>query len=812
MSRQTRALDLSGGGMRLALCSGVAVGLMAGLAPAPAVAQGTVEEIVVTARKREEALQDVPLAVTAYTSEQLDRSGITNPISLMGQVPSLTATSPSVGQTTAQFAIRGMQGSDSLLTIDQPIGLYIDGVNIPRPYGVNSSFFDLQRIEVLKGPQGTLYGRNTTGGAINILTRGADHQGLHGFLTAEAGNYSKWALRGAVNVPIMADKLALRLAAQHEERKGYGRSRITGQRFGGDRDIYNVRGSLLFTPVDSIRAEIKADWLQNHTNGVLRVPAIYVGGAATNTQIARELARGTATTPVTAAQLAAAQALGEQIAAMGRADIFTTDTELLQHEDVDVFRVGGTLSADLTEHVLLKSITGYHKLERDQIYDLDGTRFTILEINTRPDPAVATPFTFDPQPLTGAKFFSQEFNLSGDVFDGRVNWLGGVYYSRETGHDRNATVFRPLTSTSPLSVNFTDNRVKNTSWSIYSQNDIKLTERFKITLGARYTEERHFLDAISSRFNPGNGLFTCSFTTAADVSFADRYVRCSVPRDATFDGVSWLASANYDISDDVMVYLKAARGFKGGGWNLRVPTAPAFAPEYARDIELGVKGEYFDRRLRVNLAAYRTRYTNKQESIIIPLGLTPATVVQNAATATIKGVEGEVSAVPVEGLTLRGTFSYLLGRYDKFPGALDVLGRPVDASGEEFSNAGTGDPVKWAYSLSARYAFPLAGGVAGLQADWTWRDKHNLAARLTDPSLTPALVDKYYGEVGLLNLRADYELADNLLIAVFATNALNKHYQRVTLPSVSTGNVQYAATMEPRMVGVQIKKSFGAGE
>jgi iron complex outermembrane receptor protein len=175
-------------------------------------------------------------------------------------------------------------------------------------------------------------------------------------------------------------------------------------------------------------------------------------------------------------------------------------------------------------------------------------------------------------------------------------------------------------------------------------------------------------------------------------------------------------------------------------------------------------------------------------------------------------VEAEISAVPVEGLTLRGTFSYLLGRYDKFPGALDVLGRPVDASGEEFSNAGTGDPIKWAYSVSARYAFPLMGGVAGLQADWTWRAKHDLAARLTDPSLTPALVRKYYGSVGLLNLRADYVFAERTTIAVFATNALNKHYQRATLPSVSTGNVQYATTMEPRMVGLQITHSFGAGE
>jgi len=793
-------------------CGVVLTAALAALPPTPAKAQSAVEEIVVTARKREEALQTVPVAVTAYSGEQLERSGITSPVSLMGQVPSLTVMSPSVGQTTAVFAIRGMQASDSLLTVDQPIGLYIDGVNIPRPYGVNSSFFDLQRIEVLKGPQGTLYGRNTTGGAINIITRGADFQGLHGFVTGEAGNHDKWALRGAVNIPLVDDVLAARLAAQHEERKGYGRSRITGQRFGGDRDIYNVRGSVLFSPTSAFTAELKVDWLRNHTNGVLRVPAVYTGNAATNLQIARELLGGTATTAVTPTQLAAAQALGEQIAALGRADIFTTDTELLQHENVEVFRAGGTISIDLTEHVLLKSITGYHKIERDQVYDLDGTRFTILEINNRPNPAVATPFTFDPQPLTGAEFFSQEFNLSGDLLDERVNWLIGVYYSRETGHDRNDTVFRPLTSTSPLSVNFTDNDVKNTSWSIYSQNDVEITDRLTVTLGARYTEERHFLDAISSRFNPSNGLFTCSFTTAADVTFANRAVRCSVPRDATFDGVSWLASANYEIDDDVMVYLRAARGFKGGGWNLRVPTAPPFAPEYAQDIELGVKGEYFDRRLRANLAAYRTRYTNKQESIIIPLGLTPATVVQNAATATIKGVEGEVSAVPVEGLTLRGTFSYLLGRYDKFPGALDVLGRPVDASGEEFSNAGTGDPVKWAYSLSARYAFPLIGGTAGLQADWTWRDKHNLAARLTDPSLTPALVRKYYGAVGLLNLRADYVFAERTTIAVFATNALNKHYQRATLPSVSTGNVQYATTMEPRMVGLQITHSFGAGE
>jgi len=261
------------------------------------------------------------------------------------------------------------------------------------------------------------------------------------------------------------------------------------------------------------------------------------------------------------------------------------------------------------------------------------------------------------------------------------------------------------------------------------------------------------------------------------------------------------------------VYLKTSKGFKGGGWNLRLPAAPPFAPESARDIELGLKSDLLQNRLRANIAVYRTSYKNKQESIIIPLGLGSATVIQNAASATIKGFEVELTAEPINNLTLRASTAYLYGKYKSFPGALSIAGAVSDATGEKFPNP------PWTYTLSARYQFELAAGKLAMQSDWSWTAGARPSARNIDPALPAALVNDLVGTLqyqngkaalGLLNARISYTLPDTgLEFAVFGTNVLNKQYQFAGIAQPNVGNLQLGATGEPRMWGVQVRKTFG---
>jgi len=252
-------------------------------------AQAQVEEVVVTARKREESLQDVPVAVTALSGGELANKGVQSPRELATTVPGLAVGLSAASATAVVFSIRGQTASDVLLTIDQAVGVYVDGINVPRPTGLDAGFVDLQRVEVVKGPQGTLYGRNTTGGAVNVITRAPDFDGVHGFLTGELGNHKDLKASGAINLPIIDDTLATRLVFQRWQREGFGHSAGTGQDLGRDHDQTYFRASINYRPTSALLLELKGDWYRARENGTLSTLRKYVGSVATDTQAAFDL-------------------------------------------------------------------------------------------------------------------------------------------------------------------------------------------------------------------------------------------------------------------------------------------------------------------------------------------------------------------------------------------------------------------------------------------------------------------------------------------------------------------------------------------
>ncbi len=659
---------------------------------------------------------------------------------------------------------------------------------------------------------------------MNIITKGADYEGVHGFAFAEGGNYKNVRLNGAVNVPIVEDKLALRLAGQYWNRNGYGKSRINGWDTGNDKNQAFVRASLVADPTENLNIVVKAEYARMREHGFLNVPIWNTGQGATSFQAAFELGLD----PFNAANRATAKALLDDIAAKGRADAFTSDTELKLRNKAGRKSISATVTYDLAENAQLKSISGYAKVVSDPYTDLDATRFRILEIGVL-SPGPQTFADFD---QNVGKFFSQEFDLSGSSFDDKLNWLFGGFISREKGIDSTTNNFRIdqtrlanagtlLAPGTPFTINFNQGiDIKNSSWSLFTQEDYKILPTLSATLGLRYTEETHGVNQVSRRFAPSTGQYSCSFVTAAPGSTAplitlNPITDCSTKRTASFTGTSYLASLNWQATPHTLVYLKTAQGFRGGGWNLRVITAPAFSPEKARDVEFGVKTDLLNGRVRANLAAYKTAYSNKQESIIVPVGLTPQTVIQNAASATIKGLEGEFTVRPVDGLTLRSMVSYLYGKYDKFPGALNLFGARVDGTGERFANP------RWQYSLSGRYEHDMGGGKAGIQADWSHISGAKPPPRLQDPNLPAFVVNSLVAgtnnyavgtkSLGLLNLRLDYEMEDKgLSVAVFANNALDKTVRYYVLNQSALGGVQGAVIGEPRMWGVQVRKTFGS--
>ncbi len=806
----------------------------------------TIEEVVVTARKKEESLQTVPVAVSAFSEKQLEQTGVKSPADLQKMSPSMQIVQAQRSSDNVVFNIRGQVAGDVALTTEQAVSTYFDGFNAPHPFGLAMGLFDMQRVEVLKGPQGTLYGRNTTGGAVNIITKGADYNGVHGYAFFEAGNYYDMRVNGAVNIPIVEDKLALRLAGQGWRRNGFGKSAITSQDLGDDKNQVFLRGSLLANPSEKLQLEVKGEWTKAREHGYLGTPVSYAGTSpnfsllpagqqgtitAANQSVAIELGLN----PALAADRTAAANAVAAYAARGLANPFVTYQALLSHNNVDRHKISAAVTYDLTDTIQFKNLIGYSSVHSDPIGDYDGTPFRMLEVGVRPDGTTDGPNKLPNFDLNQDNFFSEEAALSGTALNERVSWVLGGFYGKETGKDtttNDALYARSKTIGNPYTFNINEiDKVLNSSWSVFTQNDIKLVDKVSATLGWRYTEETHGLTWLNRRFNPQTNLYQCTFINTAGVlgptvaatqttpgtgKVTSSPADCAASKKQTFVGNSWLASLNWQIRPETLVYLKTSRGFRGGGFNNRLAYAPSYEPEYARDVELGLKSDFLDGKLRTNFAVYRTAYSNKQETIIVtvPGITTPTTLTQNAGSATIKGVEGEITAKPFQGFTLRGSFSYLDGVYKSFKGAIDLYGRPVDASGEKFANP------PWQYSISGRYEHELGAGKLGAQADWSWQAGARPSARVSDISIPTSVSSKLVSgqagfnvgtaSLGLLNLRLDYDMPEqDVNIALFMTNALDKTVLYYGLNGLSVAGPQNAIVGNPRMYGFQIKKKFG---
>ena len=556
--------------------------------------------IVVTAQKREENLQDVPLAISAISGEELEQKGINDLAEVSRTVPGLTVSSFSEAEPI--IAVRGAFNTFSQAGASKPVGVFIDEVYISRNSASTFQLFDLQSVEVLRGPQGTLVGRNVTGGAIVVRTQRPDLQDTTVKGEVGYGNFNALTLRGLVNGPL-GDSVAAKVSANYVNRDGFSRDRLI-DREQSDLDSLNVRGALLFEPSDTLSLLLSADYGRDQNNG-------------------RSLS-----------------AISPTIADDN--DPWTTETGWPQEYDREGF--GIALHADLETGLgTISSISAYRESDAYEDLAFSPVNFTFL---TPVNPNF--PFQRITQNRDKPKTFSQELRLVSDD-GGPFTYVGGLYYFQED-IDRNARTlqFAAGTGTVNRDRTFVED-VSTKSYAAYLNLGYELTEWAKVNLGGRYTWEKKtarvdYEDAL----NPASNFESATFEGTYD-EFTPRIALEVSPTEDI------LAYASYTRGF-------TAGGFNTEEPSVAVISDP-FDPETIDAYEVGLKTQLFDRRLTFNIAGFIQKYKDKQEGY---LNSSFNFVIRNASKATVKGVEVESRLALSPYVSLSGTYAYLDATYDEY--------------------------------------------------------------------------------------------------------------------------------------------------
>lgn len=569
-----------------------------------------VEEITVTAQRREQSLQKVPIAVSAFNATELNRRQIIDTYDILRNIPNMAGNQNVGVGTSASYFLRAVGNGESIATFDVPVGTYVDDVFVARQNANNFALFDVERIEVLRGPQGTLFGRNTTGGAINIVMRKPGEE-LKGYVEAGYGKFNQTILRASVDLP-MSNKVLTKISTFWIRDDGYATQVSTGRKF-NSRDTLGIRGMLRLLPTDTLTIDITADHVDDqNTNFLNRV------GPNGERLVDNNIRQGAFTGLVT-----------------GRKANFSLDNVARSTA------LTGTIALDLGAAVLT-SITGYRKIDQEFIIDSGG---------------------FAPRPTRNTGFnpilndsdheqVTQELKLNGDV--GNLNYVLGAFYMKED----NVTDFAQLaTNTTTLVQTVTADRTllnDTSTWAIYGQGDYRIAERLVLTAGLRYTYEKRTI-----------GVFTNPGALGVQLSTAG-IVASGRPIEQVYKAWTPRFAISYEASDDVMLFASATRGFKSGGWPGRATANNAFipfAPETVWSYEGGLRADAFDNTLRFNATAFYATTFDVQIPAQALVGGVPVSTTTNPADLRNYGLEIETTWIPVQGLNISGSLGLQRARF-----------------------------------------------------------------------------------------------------------------------------------------------------
>ena len=741
--------------MTLALAlSGIAVGAQAaGAAEAIGATSAdnpnTVEAVVVTARRIAEPIQKTPISITAFTAHDLVVRNVTDLSRIAAYTPNLVfdrGTGDTGSSNTAQIFIRGIGQSDFLFTTDPGVGVYIDGIYLPTSIGAVMDLDDVQQVEVLKGPQGTLFGQNTVGGAINITTREPTEQfGGDGSVTL--GNYATRFFTGTVNVPLAPDLLSS-LSFSSRNENGYVK-RPSDNSTEGDVDSQVVRGQILWTPASDFTLRLIGDYTQQREHAIPEVE-LGVNTAAPVLGLWNALVGGPAGAPYTAAS----------ISPDPNVDFGTGPN----YSDLTVSGISATAAWRLG-NATLKSITSYRRQDAQFGIDTDHSAETYVfqTVADRQDQ------------------FSQEVQFLGSALDDRLNYVFGLTYFHLNGLDNYHLDIAPgLYQIIGLDINeliFT--HLDSSSYSGYGHVDYKLTSKLSVSAGVRYSD-------VSKALHEDLQLLA-SNVTKFDVTPADKW-HALTPQ----------FGLQYQWTPDAMTYVSASRGFKAGGFNGRAATSfiasTPFNPEYVWTYEAGFKTEWFDKRALVNGAAFYSDYTNLQLTTVVPdptSGGGVAAIVQNAGAARIDGFELDVVAVPVRNLNVNLDVGYLDSKYTSLN---------PNVQGITLSSKLPKTP-KWTASVGADYTWLLPSGELTLRSDFSFRSTVQEVA-----NNDPLLVQSGFGVLSA-NLRYRPTGA-NWSVSAYGANLTDTRYMTNGLTALSSLGIAGATYGRPREYGARLDFKF----
>ncbi|EJL30806.1 outer membrane receptor protein [Caulobacter sp. AP07] len=659
--------------------------------PAAAARDGdkiALDEIIVTATRRATNVQDVSTAVTAVAGEQLARQGITDAVQLARITPNLFATSGYAGGNT-RFAIRGLGATDFSQAGASPVAIYIDDVYQPYSFGIGSQLFDLDRVEVLRGPQGTLFGKNTTGGAVAYYSARPQKQ-LGGYVNADliTGEYNKRTLEGVLNTPI-SDTLAARFDLRYENRDAYVRNVFNGQDLGENRMLAG-RAQFEWTPSDATRVNLKLFGMRSNGDATL-----YHGGFVQN--ICDPARFDPTNTPYANCN---GSSLPKTYEAPGEVNDETQSFEKYSNSGLNL-----RIDQDAGDWSLT-AITGYQKID--------------YKIRTNDD-GNATDFFGTRQDLHAWQI-SQEVRAASPA-GRRLSGVFGLFaqYDRAKAPTSTGSVlFGPPRD----NILRDDADQKTQTLAAFTNVTFKIDERFSVIGGLRYSSERKKVDIVGLDVFSGGYDFTDDTLIGFDIAHPPFVVDPAVDvrfgqhETNTWNRATWDLTLNYKPSDDALLYVKAAEGFRSGGYNLFASTPDAIAtvrPEILRSYEAGAKLEFFDNRLRLNSSGFYYELSDQQ---ILSTGASGAGVkLSNAGSSTVKGFEVEAEAAVVAHLRLSGSLGYTDARFDEYHTLF--AGQPISLAGHRLAYA-----PKWTASTSAAYDFDLSNGYnIRLSTDWNYRSK-----------------------------------------------------------------------------------------
>ncbi|MBO9708248.1 MAG: TonB-dependent receptor [Caulobacter sp.] len=744
----------------------------------------TVEEIMVTAQKRAENVQDVPLAITAARGETLAAMNVTQPQQLSLIDPSVRFKQ-SLSSSASGLTIRGVGTSSFSAGIEQSISTVVDGVVLADPSSL-ATLADIERVEILRGPQGMLFGKNASAGLVHFITTRPKLNENSGQLHVQYGERGEEVLQAIGNVAL-GDNLALRLVATHNARDGLIRNVAKDGVLTDPQDVSTLALKLLWRPRDDLTVYFSADRTEND--------------AFCCSSTWRKVTPGYAPAVTNARYGIVAGPKNLLVAANGPSQGKSTAQ-------------GGTLQVDYDlGELTLTSISAYRSVKREAYYDGDLTPVSYVDVNGG---------------AGKTDWLSQELRLTSPIGE-RFDYVAGLYLY----HSKASSLIRqrgqlswivpasngavvPVVPGAPLGTIFetsTVNDVNSTSYAGFGQVAFHITPKLDLIAGARVTRDELSLDYHRAP-TPGTVYIPGSVTV-------------NLHQEVSNTNLSWRIGPRYNFSDDVMVYATVSRGYKGPGFS-GLSAANSLAdqrvqPEIPTSYELGVKAAFLDRRLILNADIYSTTVKNFQAQVSDLTSATYSSRITNAGEIKTRGVEANLVARPMTGLNITAGVAYTHARYADFNGVQCYFGQPKVAQGgpctappsnpasldgffnaKGLSLAGVPD---WVYGVSAVYERPLTTGLQGfVQANWNWQSDINYSI-----SGDPGTIQKAYG---LLGGRLGVSAPDKAWsVALYASNLLDKRYAAQITPSPVTalnpgGYVQYFSPDSVRRVGISLDLAF----